>query len=121
AIAKLRELTPTPEDVDELPDEEAEKAFVEAFRHVLRLQNVITSFAEFDANDITIDEQTFENFKGKYLDIYDKVKNDHQKEKVSILDDIDFELELTRRDEINVSYILRLIASMVGADESKQA
>ena len=40
---------------------------------------------------------------------------------MSILDDIDFELELTRRDEVNVSYILRLIARMVGADEAKQA
>ena len=58
---------------------------------------------------------------GKYLDVYDKVKNDRKKEKVSILDDIDFELELTRRDEVNVSYILRLIARMVGADETKQA
>ena len=67
-----------------------------------------------------IDDQTFENYKGKYLDIYDKVRRDNQKEKVSILDDIDFELELTRRDEVNVSYILRLIASLVGADESKQ-
>ena len=121
ALAKLREITPTPADVDTLIDEEAELQFVEAYRYVLRLRNVIDSFAEFSSDDIDIDDQTFENFKGKYLDIYDKVKRDHEKEKVSILDDIDFELELTRRDEVNVSYILRLIARMVGADESKQA
>ena len=121
AVAKLRELTPVPSAVDHLPDEDAEKSFVEAFRSVLRLRNVLESFAEYTAADITIDDQTYENFKGKYLDVYDKVKNDRQKEKVSILDDIDFELELTRRDEVNVSYILRLIASMVGADEAKQA
>lgn len=120
-VAKLREITPVPGSVDKLKDEEAEKEFVEAFRYVLRLRNVITSFAEFNQEDITIDGQMFENFKGKYLDIYDKVRNESEKEKVSILGDIDFELELTRRDEINVSYILRLLARMVGADEAKQA
>lgn len=120
ALEKLREITPTPGDVDQLPDEDTELKFVEAYRYVLRLRNVLTSFAEFDASDVTIDDQTFENYKGKYLDIYDKVRRNNQKEKVSILDDIDFELELTRRDEVNVSYILRLIASLVGADENKQ-
>lgn len=120
AIARLKEIAQTPKDVDALPDEEAEKAFVEAFREVLRLRNVVISFADFDFSHLDIDEQTLENFKGKYLDIYDKVKTENQKEKVSILDDIDFELELTKRDEINVSYILRLIARMVGADDYKQ-
>lgn len=120
AIAKLRAVAADPHAVDMLQDEEAEKAFVEAFRYVLRLRNVVVSFAEFNFVDLAIDEQTLDNYKGKYLDIYDKVKADHEKEKVSILDDIDFELELTRRDEINVSYILRLIARMVGADNEKQ-
>ncbi len=120
AITHLRSIAQTPQDVDALPDEEAEKDFVEAFRQVLRLRNVLISFTEFSMEDVAIDAQTLENYRGKYLDIYDKTKNDHQKEKVSILDDIDFELELTRRDEVNVSYILRLIARMVGADEEKQ-
>jgi type I restriction enzyme R subunit len=120
AIERLQGIAATPSAVDDLADEEAERAFVEAFRHVLRLRNVVVSFAEFAASDMAIDEQSIENYKGKYLDIYDKVKQSHEKEKVSILDDIDFELELTRRDEVNVSYILRLIARMVGADEEKQ-
>jgi type I restriction enzyme R subunit len=119
-LERLRAITPTPESVNDLTDENADKEFVQAFRQVLRLRNVIMSFADFDYAHIDIDEQTLENYKGKYLDVYDKVKSDHEKEKVSILDDIDFELELTRRDEVNVSYILRLIASMVGADEEKQ-
>ncbi len=120
ALKQLRVIAPTPQSVDDLPDERADKEFVQAFRQVLRLRNVIVSFADFDYVHVNIDEQTLENYKGKYLDVYDKVKSDHEKEKVSILDDIDFELELTRRDEVNVSYILRLIARMVGADEEKQ-
>lgn len=120
AVTHLLTLTPTPSDVDGLVDEDDEKAFVEAFRHVLRLKNVIVSFTDFSFDDVSITEQTLENFKGKYLDIYDKVRSDTDKEKISILDDIDFELELTRRDEVNVSYILRLIARMVGADHEKK-
>jgi type I restriction enzyme R subunit len=120
ALTNLQGLAPTPGDVDSLADEDQELAFVQSFRELLRLKNVLVSFADFNFDQLGIDEQTFENFKGKYLDIYDKVRHDHAKEKVSILEDVDFELELVRRDEVNVSYILRLIARMVGADEAKQ-
>ena len=54
-------------------------------------------------------DQLFNDYKSKYLDLWQKVKFDHQKEKVSILEDVDFELELIHRDEINVSYILQLL------------
>ena len=59
-----------------------------------------------------MNEQLFEDFKSKYLDLYDKVKSDHQKEKVSILEDVDFELELIHRDEINVAYIIQLLIKL---------
>lgn len=52
------------------------------------------------------------NFKSKYLDLYDKVKNSEVKQKTSILDDIDFELELIHRDLINVAYIIKLLAKL---------
>jgi type I restriction enzyme R subunit len=121
AVNNLRSIALMPQDVDKLESEDDELAFVQAFREILRLKNILVSFADFKFTDTTITEQTFENYKGKYLDIYDKVRRDHEKEKVSILDDVDFELELVRRDEVNVSYILRLIARMVGADEAKQS
>ena len=59
-----------------------------------------------------MNEQLFEDFKSKYLDLYDKVKSNHQKEKVSILEDVDFELELIHRDEINVAYIIQLLIKL---------
>jgi len=64
-----------------------------------------------------MNRQSFEDYKSKYLDIYDKVKSDHQKQKDSILEDVDFELELIHRDEVNVAYILKLIAKMKMAGE----
>jgi type I restriction enzyme R subunit len=57
-------------------------------------------------------EQEFEDYKSKYLDLYDKVKSNNQKEKVSILEDVDFELELIHRDEINVTYIIQLLIKL---------
>ena len=38
-----------------------------------------------------MDAQTFEDFKSKYLDIHDKYKRDQGVEKVSIINDVDFE------------------------------
>src|SRR5690606_2160293 len=52
------------------------------------------------------------------LDLYDTIKSENQKEKVSILNDIDFELELIRRDEINVAYILTLLAKLAETNNS---
>src|SRR5690606_41384207 len=54
----------------------------------------------------------FRSYKSKYLDLYEKVKRDTAKEKTSILDDIDFELELIHRDRVNVAYILKLLAKL---------
>ena len=62
-------------------------------------------------------QQSFEDYKSKYLDLYDKVRSDHQKDKASILEDVDFELELIQRDEINVAYILKLLARLKQVDE----
>ena len=65
--------------------------------------------------------QEFENYKSKYLDLYDKVRTATPREKVSILDDVDFEVELIHRDEINVRYILTLLANYHGEGDAEQA
>jgi len=112
ALANLLQITPTYQSVDNLLGEERELEFVQAFRKLLRAKNVLESYVDFDWNDLGIDEQTFEDYKSKYLDLYDKVKMDRQKHKTSILNDIDFELELIHRDQINVAYIIKLLAKL---------
>ncbi|TXE15708.1 type I restriction endonuclease subunit R [Psychroserpens burtonensis] len=112
ALKNLREIAPTYQSVNDLQSEDDEAAFVQAFRKLLRNMNVLQSYTDFDWDDLTLDEQEFEDYKGKYLDLYEKVKRDTQKEKTSILDDIDFELELIHRDRINVAYILKLLAKL---------
>ena len=112
ATEALLELTPTVASVDALPDEKAELDFVTKFRALLRLKNIISSFAEFKPAELAMDEQLFEDFKSKYLDIYDKVKKQTEAEKVSVLQEVDFELSLIHRDEINVAYILMLLVAL---------
>jgi type I restriction enzyme R subunit len=119
AYKALLELTPTIDSVNDLINEEEELEFVKAFRELMRLKNVLTTFSDFEDEHLEMDEQEFEDYKSKYLDLYDKVRKDGGKEKTSILDDVDFELELIHRDEINVSYILKLLAGLKNTDESE--
>ena len=112
AHIELMKITPTVPSVDKLEDEEKEAEFIKAFRELIRLKNVLKTFTEFTHEDLSMDAQMFEDFKSKYLDIYEKAKNLDEVEKVSILNEIDFELELIHRDEINVAYILKLLAKL---------
>jgi type I restriction enzyme R subunit len=112
AFIALLKITPTVNSVNELQTENDELEFIKAFRELMRIKNILTAFADFKWESLAMGEQLFEDFKSKYLDLYDKVKSDHQKEKVSILEDVDFELELIHRDEINVTYIIQLLIKL---------
>lgn len=120
AYINLLKITPTLKSVDNLISEEDELEFIKAFREVMRLKNTMGTFADFDWEDLAMNAQQFEDYKSKYLDLHDKVKTDHSREKVSILEDVDFELELIHRDEINVTYILKLLADLKNTKESEK-
>jgi type I restriction enzyme R subunit len=112
AFEHLLAITPTTDSVNDLVSEDDELEFIKAFRNLMRIKNILTAFSDFKWEDLQMTEQQFEDFKSKYLDLYDKVKPGLIKEKVSILEDVDFELELIHRDEINVNYILQLLIKL---------
>lgn len=112
AFIELIKITPTVNSVNDLKSEDDELEFIKAFRELMRIKNILTAFSDFKWEDLAMAEQSFEDYKSKYLDLYDKVKSNHQKEKVSILEDVDFELELIHRDEINVNYIIQLLIKL---------
>ena len=112
AFEYLITLTPTTDSVNDLQTEDDELEFIKAFRDLMRIKNILSAFSDFKWADLKMTEQQFEDFKSKYLDLYDKVRSEHQKEKVSILEDVDFELELIHRDEINVAYIIQLLIKL---------
>lgn len=110
-LSELRGIVPTVSDVDDLVGDEAKSGFVKTFRDLLRIKSSLETFAEFSFDNLGISEQEFYDYQSKYLDIYEERKN-HDPEKESILDQIDFELELTVRDLIDFDYIIRLIAGL---------
>ncbi len=110
-LTMLREKTPTVGSVDELKGEEEKAVFVKTFRDLLRIKSSLETFADFSFDELGISEQEFYDYQSKYLDIHDERKN-HDNESESILDQIDFELELTIRDIIDFDYILQLIAGL---------
>jgi type I restriction enzyme R subunit len=121
ALEALKAIAPSVDSVNGLVDEEEKLAFVKAFRELMRLKNILGSFADFSFDDVAMPEQEFEDYKSKYLDIHDSIGKSEGKEKVSILEDVDFELELIHKDEINVSYILKLLAKLQAAEGQEKA
>ncbi len=120
ALEDLLKVTPTPQSVDDLVTEEEEAAFIQTFRALLRAKNVLESYTDFDWATLGIDEETFIDFQTKYIDLYAKVKRENAKQKTSILNDIDFEVELIHRDIINVAYIIKLLAKLKHTKKSEK-
>jgi len=118
AVRALREIAPDADNVNDLKSEEDQLAFVQAFRDLIRLRNILTSFTEYSAGDLDLTPQDFEDYKSKYLDIHDKTKSDKPDDAASIINEVDFELELIQRDEINVAYILALLAEALEDQDS---
>ncbi|OOZ99816.1 restriction endonuclease subunit R [Bacillus cereus] len=118
ALQQLREVAVIPEEVDELEREEEKRAFIIAFKNVTKMLQYLQSFSdfEFDEKELNISEQSYEDYKSKYFKIYEGMKKE-EKQKESILQDIDFEMELMHTDRINVSYIMNLIANLTLDDE----
>lgn len=110
-LAQLREKTPTVDSVNVLQGEEEKATFVKNFRDLLRAKSSLETFAEFSFDTLSITEQEFYDYQSKYLDIHEG-RIGHNQGKESILDQIDFELELTVRDVVDFDYILRLIAGL---------
>jgi type I restriction enzyme R subunit len=120
-VKALMTIVPTIDSVNDLETEADELMFIKSFRELIRVKNVLETFADFSFDDLEMTEQNFADYRSKYLDLYDKVKGSNDKEKVSILDDVDFEVELLRRDEINVYYILRLLSNYHNATPEEKA
>nr|WP_249308511.1 type I restriction endonuclease subunit R [Lederbergia citrea] len=121
AVKNLRKITVIPEEVDELEREEDKRQFIIAFKNVTKFLQRLQSFSDFkfDETELTISQQSYEDFKSKYFKVYEDFKRS-EVPKESILHDIDFELELMHTDKINVSYILNLIANLNTENEKER-
>lgn len=116
-IEPLKAIAPTVASVDDLVDENQKAEFVVAFRALIRTKNILEGFSDFKWSDLNMSEQQFFDFLSKYLDLKPSPEIGN---KVSILQDVDFELELIHKDEINVAYILRLLAKYIEASSPEE-
>lgn len=116
---KLKEIALFPESVDTMQNEDDQKKFVIAFRELTKYLQSLQTFIEFsfDKDALIMSEQEYQDYKSKYLMLYARQKNDRQV--VSVLNDVDFCIELMESDRINVAYIMNLIRN-IHFDDPKQ-
>lgn len=88
--------------------EQNQKDFISLFGAILRLRNILTAFDAFAGNE-RISDRDLQDYQSIYIDLYQQLKTE-KTEKENINDDIIFEIELIRQVEINIDYILMLVA-----------
>lgn len=107
-IAELSEKFPLTEP--QIIGEQNQKDFISLFGAILRMRNLLTSFDEFKGKEI-LSERDLQDYLGRYQDLRDEWNERRKKgELEDIVDDIVFEIELIKQIEINIDYILMLVA-----------
>ena len=90
--------------------ERNQKEFISLFGAILRMRNILQSFDSFAGHEI-LTEREFQDYLGRYQDLKDEWTNRRiSGEVVDIDDDIVFETELIQQIDINIDYILLLVA-----------
>ncbi|MDH1883910.1 type I restriction endonuclease subunit R [Empedobacter sp. GD03797] len=117
AVKALLTIAPNVGSVDEFYSESQKLQFVKAFRELLRLKNRMDTYTDFSFDELLLDEQNFNNYASKYQDLKREAENSPNKE--SILNEVDFNLELIHKDIINVDYIIRLLSNLEEEDIEK--
>ena len=130
---KFKEKYPNVQIIDTLQSEYEKRDFVLAFREIIKKHAEIQIYEDFEPSDsdFILTEQEFADFKSKYLDITVGVINPPSSTPIagepqspygneSMLEDIDFCLELLHSDVINVAYILELIAELNPDEDNYQ-
>ncbi|EAH8791605.1 type I restriction endonuclease subunit R [Campylobacter jejuni] len=85
-----------------LKSEKKQKEFIKIFNEILKLENILNLFDEFK-NPLNIRDK--QDYQSHYLELYNTLR----KEKENINEDLIFEIELIKQNEINVDFILFLL------------
>lgn len=93
---------------EQIIGEQNKKDFIVLMGNILRLKNILSSFDKFAGNEI-LSERDFQDYIGTYTDLYEEYKSKPEEEE-SIKEDIVFEMELVKQVEVNIDYILMLVA-----------
>lgn len=118
ASKELLEKFPTVESTDAGGDEEKQKEFVQIFRNIVRSIFILKTFSEFEftKDNVGLEEQQYEDYKGKYLYFARRKPRDKG---ADINKDIDFEVDLLENVKYNVHKILLMLQSIVDSNASR--
>ena len=97
--------------------EKAEKEFIRLFGSILRALNILQTFDEFEGNEIIDLNGDFLDYRGFYNVMHEKYRP-KTGDAVNINDDLVFEMELMKTVEINIDYILFLVAQLTGDENN---
>ena len=89
--------------------EEEQKKFARLFGSLLKAINILQCFDDFKGAQL-ISERDMQDYQSMYIDIYNKFRGREKAVKESINEDIVFEIELVKQVEVNIDYIISLIA-----------
>ncbi|WP_330463404.1 type I restriction endonuclease subunit R [Metamycoplasma gateae] len=107
-VTRLKEKFPNHE-LDKFKNEKDEEEFIKIFSEILRFRNLLLQFEEFE-NDQSLTQFELQNYQSTYLELENKYKNKKRQQSESILNDLVFEIELIKSVDINITYILDIIA-----------
>ena len=105
AVGRLRQLYPVGQDI---MGDEAKKDFVRLYSYVMKLTNILSAFDAFEGREV-LGEQERQHYASTYIEIYHEIKDKRKGKAEDVNDDIVFEMELIRQDEISIDRILWLI------------
>ena len=103
---------PKPVEIEKNQDK---KEFAELFGELLKTENILKNFDEFENFEKIISDRQMQDMKSVYVDICEEIrnarKNDQNNSSEQGIDfsDIEFQIDLLKTDEINLDYILELI------------
>lgn len=112
----LKQMFPV-EEIKDIMDEKLKGDFVKMFGDYLKLYNLLTSFDDFNPEDEAelekvriIKEGERQDYLSWYYDLYEEYRGKKKpSDKVDIDDDLEFEIELVKQVQIDISYILMLV------------
>ncbi len=105
-------------EIMNITDDEKKKEFIKLFGSYLKAHNLLIAFDDFCPDDPDkrgevriIQENERQDYLSWYNDLYDEFKRSQQHgERADIEDDIEFEIELVKQVQIDITYILELVA-----------
>ncbi|MBQ9667202.1 MAG: type I restriction endonuclease subunit R [Prevotella sp.] len=106
-VEQLREEYPLPVGTGVM-SEEAKKDFIRKYSYIMKLYNILSTFDAFEGKEL-LGEQERQHYASAYIELYYEFKNLRKGEAENVNEDIVFEMELIKQDEISIDRILYLI------------